>query len=68
MSRAHIVRNLALAPLAWGGLAAHLAAAGPVHPAGAAIAAGGAAVLALLAVFFDDLADLLIAPSARTPR
>ncbi|URN09102.1 hypothetical protein LUW74_40990 [Actinomadura madurae] len=66
--RVHLARNLALTALAFGGLAAHLAAPGPVHPAGAAVAVAGAGVLALVFIFFDDLADLLFAPSARPPR
>lgn len=66
--RVHLARNLALTALAFGGLAAHLAAPGPVHPAGAAVAVAGAGVLTLVFIFFDDLADLLIAPSARPPR
>lgn len=66
--RVHVVRNLVLTALAWGGLAAHLAVPGPVQPAGAVIAVAGAGVLALAFIFFDDLADLLFAPSARTPR
>lgn len=68
VGRAHVVRNLALTAIAWGGLAAHLATPGPVDPAGAVIAVAGAAVLTLVSVFFDELADLLIAPSARIPR
>ncbi|GAA1888008.1 MauE/DoxX family redox-associated membrane protein [Actinomadura bangladeshensis] len=68
IGRAHVVRNLVLTAVAWGGLAAQLASPGPVHPAGAVIAVAGAAVLTLVSVFFDELADLLIAPSARIPR
>ncbi|MES9539064.1 MauE/DoxX family redox-associated membrane protein [Actinomadura sp. NPDC000600] len=64
--RVHVARNLALTALAWGGLASHLAAPGPVHPAGAVIAMAGAGVLTLVFVFFDELADLLLAPSARS--
>lgn len=43
VGRGHLARNLALTVIAAGGLSAHLAAAVPVHPAGAvtAVTAGG---------------------------
>ncbi|GAA4635246.1 hypothetical protein GCM10023196_079940 [Actinoallomurus vinaceus] len=66
--RVHVVRNLALTAVAWGGLAAHLTAPGQVHPAGAVIAVAAASVLTLVFIFFTELADLLIAPSAHAPR
>ncbi|OLT12472.1 hypothetical protein BJF79_22325 [Actinomadura sp. CNU-125] len=62
------MRNLALTAVAAAGLAAHLAAPGPVHPAGAVVAMAGAGVLTLVFIFFGELTDLLIAPSARAPR
>ncbi|MEV5824730.1 MauE/DoxX family redox-associated membrane protein [Spirillospora sp. NPDC052242] len=62
VGRTHIVRDLALAAVAAAGLAA-AAAPGPVHPAGAAVTVAGAGVLTLVFVFFDDLTDLLTAPS-----
>ncbi|WP_433187807.1 hypothetical protein [Actinoallomurus sp. CA-150999] len=61
----HVVRDLARTAVAWGGLAAHLTAPRPAHPVGAVIAAS---VLTLVFIFFTELADLLIAPSAHAPR
>ncbi|MFB4298829.1 MauE/DoxX family redox-associated membrane protein [Actinomadura sp. NTSP31] len=68
VGRVHVARNLALATVAAGGLAAHLAAPGTAHPAGAAVAVAAGGVLTLVFLFFDELADLLIVPSARAPR
>ncbi|MFV2171693.1 MauE/DoxX family redox-associated membrane protein [Actinomadura sp. LOL_016] len=65
LGRVHVVRNLALTAVAVTGLGTHLAASGPVHPAGAAVAAAFAGVLTLVFIFFGELADLLIAPAAR---
>ncbi|MEV4546891.1 MauE/DoxX family redox-associated membrane protein [Nonomuraea wenchangensis] len=65
LGRLHLVRNLALAALAVAGAAAVLAGApGQPHPAGVALAVAGGALLALPAVFADDLAALL-APAPR---
>ncbi|MEV5552149.1 MauE/DoxX family redox-associated membrane protein [Nonomuraea wenchangensis] len=59
LGRLHLVRNLALAALAVAGAAAVLAGApGQPHPAGVALAVAGGALLALPAVFADDLAAL----------
>ncbi|SES95722.1 MauE/DoxX family redox-associated membrane protein [Nonomuraea wenchangensis] len=65
LGRLHLVRNLALAALAVAGAAAVLAGApGQPHPAGVALAVAGGALLALPAVFADDLAALF-APAPR---
>ncbi|MFD0899542.1 MauE/DoxX family redox-associated membrane protein [Actinomadura sediminis] len=65
LGRPHVVRNLALAAIAAGGLAAHLTAPGPAHPGGAAVAVAAAGVLTLVFVFFGELTDLLTAPAPR---
>ncbi|MFG1612176.1 MauE/DoxX family redox-associated membrane protein [Nonomuraea wenchangensis] len=65
LGRLHLVRNLALAALAVAGASAVLAGApGQPHPAGVALAVAGGALLALPAVFADDLAALF-APAPR---
>ncbi|WUI01374.1 hypothetical protein OHR68_05985 [Spirillospora sp. NBC_00431] len=69
LGRVHVVRNLALISAVTSGLSAHLAAASaPVHPAGALVAAAGGGVLAVVFIFFHELADVLIAPSPGGPR
>ncbi|GGQ75136.1 MauE/DoxX family redox-associated membrane protein [Couchioplanes azureus] len=56
----HVVRNLVLATLAAAAAAVgHTTAA---HPAGIALAAGVAAVLALVVIRFDDIAAVFRAP------
>ncbi|MEZ7126786.1 MauE/DoxX family redox-associated membrane protein [Nonomuraea sp. AD125B] len=66
LGRLHLVRNLALAALAVAGAAAVLAG-GPEqpHPAGVTLAVAGGALLALPAVFADDLAALFAPPPGR---
>ncbi|MFC5753129.1 MauE/DoxX family redox-associated membrane protein [Actinomadura rugatobispora] len=55
---AHLVRNGVLAAAAGLGLAADAAAAGPLEPAGVAVAVVAGAVVALAVVTADDVADL----------
>ncbi|GAA0241065.1 MauE/DoxX family redox-associated membrane protein [Cryptosporangium japonicum] len=65
------VRNGLLAVLATGGAAAAAAVPAPLdgaHPAGVAIAAFGALVLAVLTISFDDVADLLTPGSVAVDR
>lgn len=68
LSGAHLVRNVGLAVVAVGGLAAHLVGTPAVaQPAGAAVAFATAFVLALAFIFLDDLRDLFTAPSRADP-
>jgi hypothetical protein len=58
LGRRHIARNLALAGVAGLGVLAALAPAPPLHAAGAATAAIGGSVIAVLVIAMDDLVDL----------
>ncbi|MFG1701366.1 MauE/DoxX family redox-associated membrane protein [Nonomuraea sp. NPDC049309] len=57
IGRRHLVRNLALTAVAVAGVATSYGDARP-HAAGAVLAIAAGGLLALLAVFTDDLADL----------
>ncbi|GAA2216076.1 methylamine utilization protein MauE [Nonomuraea monospora] len=60
LSRRHLVRNAVLIAVAVTGLAASSTQAGTqAHPAGAVLALAAGGLIALFAVFTDDLADLL---------
>jgi hypothetical protein len=81
ISRRHLVRNVALALVAGLGLVGQLVGTGPGQPAGAALAAVAAVVMAALVVRLDDLVALFATgtsvpaarprtggPSGSTPR
>ncbi|WP_418955694.1 MauE/DoxX family redox-associated membrane protein [Streptomyces tritici] len=59
----HVIRNALLVAVAAVGLAALTAAPGAVHPGGLALAAGTAAIGALMVVRMDDL--LALVPTTR---
>ncbi|MEW9555142.1 MauE/DoxX family redox-associated membrane protein [Nonomuraea sp. NPDC050783] len=60
LRRRHLVRNLGLIAVAGTGLAASFAGT-PAHPAGAVLAVAAGGLIALLAIFTDDLTDLFAA-------